>query len=230
MDTSISSSSEIQQEVKQQEHALQAAIHHLEKFGGFDLLETMIDGVQNVNPERKARRKIFLEESSKMTERIELKKKLEWWIQVLGSSEGVAEMIQGCEEAAERSEALLKKNMRNAIEQTKELERSYRSVALFYKNTESTKVKNISIINAEPDQLKDLDNTRFIDAIHNELVENYDRLDLRNNYSLLILPGYLGSNMVVEKWAKVAYENKVLLITDFENLDQPDDEIGRAHV
>lgn len=223
MDTSISPSSEIQQDVKQQEHALQTSIHHLEKFGGFDLLETMIDGVQNVNPDRKARRKIFLEETSKMTERIELKKKLEWWIQVLGSSEGIAEMIQSCEDAAEKSEALLKKNMKNAIEQTKELERSYRSVALFYKNTESTKVKNISIINAEPDQLKDLDNTRFIDAIHNELVENYDRLDLRNNYSLLILPGYLGSNMVVEKWAKLAYENKVLLITDFENLDQPDD-------
>jgi hypothetical protein len=84
-------------------------------------------------------------------------------------------------------------------------------------------VKNVSLINVEADQLKDLDNTRFIDAIHNELVENYDRLDLRNNYSLLILPGYLGSNKVVEKWAKLAYENKVLLVTDFENLDNPDD-------
>ena len=96
-------------------------------------------------------------------------------------------------------------------------------MALFYKNTESTKVKNISIINAEADQLKDLDNTRFIDAIQSELVENYDRLDLRNNYGLLILPGYLGSNKVVEKWAKIAYENKVMLVTDFENLEAPDD-------
>ncbi|NHE58498.1 DUF5458 family protein [Cyclobacterium plantarum] len=223
MDTSTSSSSATQDGLKQQEQVLQAATSQLEKFGGFDLLETMIDGVQNVNPDRRARRKIFLEETSKKTERIELKKKLEWWIQVLGSSDEISEMIRGCEEAAEKSESLLKKNMKNAIDQTKELERSYRSVALFYKNTESTKVKNISIINAEPDQLKDLDNTRFIDAIHNELVENYDRLDLRNNYSLLILPGYLGSNMVVEKWARLAYENKVLLVTDFENLDQPDD-------
>jgi hypothetical protein len=96
-------------------------------------------------------------------------------------------------------------------------------VALFFKNTESQKVKNLSIINVDPDQLKDLDNTRFIDAIHNELVENYDRLDLRNNYSLLVIPGYLGSNKVVEKWAKMAYENKVLLVTDFENLEAPDD-------
>lgn len=224
MNTSTSTSTDSQDGLSlPQKQALQSATHNLEKFGGFDLLETMIDGIQNVNPDRKARRKIFLEENSKLTERMELKKKLEWWVQVLEGSDQIADMIQGCEEAAEKSEALLKKNMKNAIGQTRELERSYRSVALFYKNTESTKVKNISLINAEPDQLKDLDNTRFIDAIHNELVENYDRLDLRNNYSLLILPGYLGSNMVVEKWAKLAYENKVLLVTDFENLDQPDD-------
>jgi hypothetical protein len=29
--------------------------------------------------------------------------------------------------------------------------------------------------------------------------------------------------MVVEKWAKMAYENKVMMITDFEHLDEPDD-------
>lgn len=78
-------------------------------------------------------------------------------------------------------------------------------------------------MNAEPDQLKDLDNTRFIDSVQAELVNNYDRLDLRNNYGILILPGYLGSNKVVEKWAKIAYDNKVMLVTDFENLDTPDD-------
>lgn len=78
-------------------------------------------------------------------------------------------------------------------------------------------------MNADPEQLKDLDDTRFIDAIQEELVRNYDRLDLRDNYSLLIVPGYLGSNKVVEKWAKIAHENKVMLVTDFEHLDTPDD-------
>ena len=47
------------------EQALETATQGLEKFGGFDLLESMIDGVQNLNPVRKARRKIFLEETSK---------------------------------------------------------------------------------------------------------------------------------------------------------------------
>ena len=103
------------------------------------------------------------------------------------------------------------------------METAYRSVALFYKNTESSKVKNVTIVNADMAQLKDLDNTLFIDYIGNELSQNFDRLDLRRNYSILIIPGYLGSNAVLDKWAKMAHDNKVMLVTDFQDLETPDD-------
>jgi hypothetical protein len=210
---------EAQQPVEQ----LESSVQGLAKFGGFDLLESAIDAVQNINPERKARKKIFLEENSKKEERTALKKTLKLWLDILQSADDPAEMIQTCNERSEQAGQVLKKNMKAAVKETEQLERSYRAAALFFKNTESLKVKNVSVINADPDQIRDLDNTRFIDAIHNELVDNYDRLDLRNNYSILILPGYLGSNKVVEKWAKIAYENKVMLVTDFEDLDTPDD-------
>jgi hypothetical protein len=202
---------------------LESSVQGLAKFGGFDLLESAIDAVQNINPERKARKKIFLEENSKKEERTALKKTLKLWLDVLQSADDPADMIQTCNERSEQAGLVLKKNLKAAVKETEQLERSYRAVALFFKNTESLKVKNVSVMNADPDQVRDLDNTRFIDAVHNELVANYDRLDLRNNYSLLILPGYLGSNKVVEKWAKIAYENKVMLVTDFEDLDTPDD-------
>jgi hypothetical protein len=202
---------------------LDNSLKQLVKVGGFDLLESAIDGVQNLNPERKARKKIFLEESSKKGERETLKKILTWWSETLSSSDDLGEILALCQEKSDAEEKALKKNLKAAVEQTRDLERSYRSVALFFKNTESTKVKNVSVMNAEMDQLKDLDNDRFIEAVHAELVENYDRLDLRENYGLLVLPGYLGSNKVVEKWAKIAYENKVMLVTDFEDLDAPDD-------
>ena len=203
--------------------ALETQLNGLAKFGGFDLLESAIDAVQNLNPSRKARRKIFLEEPAKKEERTELKKILQWWTEILQDSGDIVEMVAACNEKAVSAEQTLNANLKAAVKETEELERSYRSVALFFKNTESLKIKNVSVINAEPDQLKDLDNTRFIDAIRVELINNYDRLDLRSNYSLLILPGYLGSNKVLEKWAKIAYENKVMLITDFEHLDSPDD-------
>lgn len=210
-------------EALQPAEQLENSVQGLAKFGGFDLLESAIDAVQNINPERKARKKIFLEESSKKEERTALKKTLKLWLDVLQSSDDPAQMIETCNHRSEQAGQVLKKNLKAAVKETEQLERSYRSVALFFKNTESLKVKNVSVMNADPDQIRDLDNTRFIDAVHNELVDNYDRLDLRNNYSILVLPGYLGSNKVVEKWAKIAYENKVMLVTDFEDLDSPDD-------
>jgi hypothetical protein len=202
---------------------LETSVQGLAKFGGFDLLESAIDAVQNINPERKARKKIFLEENSKKEDRTALKKTLKLWLDVLQSSDDIGQMIETSHKKSEQAGHVLKKNLQSAVKETEQLERSYRSVALFFKNTESLKVKNVSVMNVDPDQIKDLDNTRFIDAIHNELVDNFDRLDLRNNYSILILPGYLGSNKVLEKWAKIAYENKVMLVTDFEDLDTPDD-------
>lgn len=205
------------------ELALKENYSKLEQFGGFDLLEGLIEGAQNLNPERKARKKIFLTETPKKQERQNLKKTLKLWEEILSSSEEIPEMVNNCTEKAEVSQKVLSNNLKKAIEATKDLERSYRSMALFFKNTEQDKLNNFSIMNAELDQLKDLDNTRFIDAASDELKNNYDRLDLSNNYGLLVVPGYLGSNMVVEKWAKIAYENKVLLITDFEHLDEPDD-------
>jgi len=195
----------------------------LAKYGGFDLLELAVDGVQNMNPERKARKRIFMTEQSKKSEREALKRALTIWADVLTKSGSIAEMVDVCERKSEVAEKTLKENLKKAIEGTKELERSYRSLAMFYKNTNKDKLKNITIVNADPEQIKDLDNTRFFDSIQEEIVVNYDKLDLRNNYSLLVLPGYLGSNKVVEKWAKMAHENKVMLVTDFEHLDNPDD-------
>lgn len=195
----------------------------LAKFGGFDLLESCLEGVQNMNPDRKARKRIFLTEQAKKGERDTLKKVLEIWSSVLSSSDNIPEMVDASEKKSEEAAELLKKNLKKALDETSDLERSYRSMALFYKNSESDKLKNISIMNAELEQLKDLDNTRFIDAVSEELKATYDRLDLRENYGLLVLPGYLGSNKVVEKWAKIAHENKAMLITDFEHLDEPDD-------
>ena len=203
--------------------SVEKSVEKLAKYGGFDLLEMSIEGTQNLNPDRKARRKIFLGEISKAKERETLMKTLELWVAVLNNNEALTDMVAQCEDKSKESEALLKKNLAKAVEDTREIEAAYRTLSLFYKNTETDKVKNVTIVNADIEQLKDLDNTRFIDSIHSELVDNYDRLDLKNNYGIVVIPGYLGSNKVVEKWAKIAHENKVMLVTDFEHLDEPDD-------
>ncbi len=227
-DTSLQSQTGAQEAAYQSAapvESLEQSLNKLAKFGSFDFLEAVIDGVQSLNPERKARKNIFLTDSSKKKDRETLKQKLALWRDLLQSSDNVSEMADVCAQKSEEASVSLKKNLKKALETTRELEVSYRSLNLFYKNTESDKLKNVTIVNAAPDQVKDLDIPKFIEYISNELKQNYDRLDLRNNYSILCIPGYLGSNAVIEKWAKIAHENKVMLVTDFLDADNPDDTI-----
>ena len=211
--------------VKQETATSASALDALKEFGGFAFLENLIDGYSNLNPARKARRNIFLTDEQWSSERKNLINRLSVWLDLLKNSNNVEQMRDTANNKAEQIEQLLNFNLKKSLERVKELERSYRSVALFYKNTESPKIKNISIVNADISQLKDLDNTLFIDHISSELDRNYDRLDLRNNYSILVVPGYLGSNAVLDKWSKIAYKNKVMLVTDFADLESADDVI-----
>jgi len=203
--------------------SFEAAMASLAKFGGFAFLETAIDGIQNMNPERKARKKMFLYDEQKKNERRELANKIDLWIDLLTSSNNIPSMVEKCESKVATVGQLLFKNQLAAVEAVRDLEKSYRAIQLFYKNTEEAKLSNITVVNAAMEQLTDLDNSRFIDYVAEELKQNYDRLDLRNNYGLLVLPGYLGSNMVLDKWSKIANANKVMLFTDFADLDNPDD-------
>jgi hypothetical protein len=204
---------------------LQQSSEKLAKAGGFAFLESTIDGIANLNPERKARKEIFLTDADKKKARLDLQKTLNVWLNILEGSSNVADMTERCKEEAGKAEATMKANLKQTLGAIRNLEVAYRTVAQFYKNTESDKVNNVTILNASEDHVKDLDNPLFIDYVASELKQNYDRLDLRENYSLLVLPGYLGSNKVLEKWAKIANDNKVMLVTDFVNLDKPDDVI-----
>ena len=195
----------------------------LDKLGGFGFVETVVDGMANMNPERKARKQIFLTDSSKREEREDLLKNIQLWLELLESEQPVATLIDACKEKATQAVTCLKSNLKQALLRSRELEISYRTMAQFYKNTELDKVDNVHIINASMEQITDLDNPVFINFIAEEFKLYYDRLDLRDNYSLLSIPGYMGSNMVVDKWAKICNENKVMLLTDFANLDKPDD-------
>lgn len=202
---------------------LDSSTAKLAKLGGFDLIEMSIDGTQNLNPTRKARKKIFLTEASKREERDELKRTLKLWADLLSQPGSISDMVEKSQQKSESAEKLLKENQLRALEATKNLERSYRNVAFFFKNAEADKLKNVNFMNASNEQCQDLDNTRFIDAVREELWRNFDKLDLRKNYSLMVVPGYLGSNKVVEKWSKIAHESKVMMVTDFMHLDGADD-------
>jgi hypothetical protein len=203
--------------------ALNKNLEQLSDYGGFSLIENLIEEAQNLNPAHPARREIFLTDNKKAQKREELLAALTGWAEVLTTVTEVNEMVALCEERSDAYDELLDVNLARVVGEIRDVECSYRNAFLFFENAETDHVANITFVNGTQEQLRDLEHPLYLEAITEELKMNFDRLDLRNNYSLLVIPRYLGSNSVIERWGKIAHEHKVMLITDFENLDAPDD-------
>ena len=194
---------------------LKESLEGLEDYGDFDLLETMADGLENMNPESRAAKKIFLQDSEFAEQRKHLKTDLLMWLNILDSDATTAsEAVEKCQEAAKAAEKNLLQNLGSVHEQTRKLETAYRSLGEFFANSGQAKLKCLNLINVDKDDLGDPDGRVFA-AVRDELNRSFDRLSLKENYSLLVSPGYLGSKQVVNMWGQMAYRNKVMLVTDY---------------
>ena len=200
------------------EEALKSNLDDLQSVIGvesFDFLSNLVEGLGNMNPEKKARKKIFLTESQRKKERTDLKNRMKLWVDVLSSEGDLYSLVDSCEKAFESSKKLYTENLSNAVEGSKELETAYRSVYLFFRNTEEDKTNYVSIMNASLEQLTNPDYDQFTKEIERELNSKYDRLDLCENYSLLVIPGFLGSKQNIAEWGRKASKYKVLMVTDY---------------
>ncbi|MCB0856142.1 MAG: type VI secretion system contractile sheath protein TssC, partial [Bacteroidetes bacterium] len=55
-----------------------------------------------------------------------------------------------------------------------------------------------------------------------ELVWAYGKLGKAQNYSMMVVPGCIGSNMILRDFADMARDNKVMMLTDFHDLSSFD--------
>lgn len=186
-------------------------------------LASFIEGAGYLDPDRKAQAELFLGEAGFREERARLLARLQIWETLLEAGTELDEMIRHCEKTAAEEQMRYRQNLKTILGAARKLECMYRSVHAFFVNAEKDRVPNVSFVNSDLEQLKDIEDPVVIDFVREEFKKNYDRLDLRDHYSLLVIPGYLGSREAVDVWAKLAHENKVMLITDFRHLDEPDD-------
>lgn len=196
---------------------LQDSLGGLDKFGGFQLIKGIIKGAENMDPRRKAVKNIFLSDSAYIEARKKLKNELELWVSIL-EGEGTERnaIIESCKDKCNKAEQNLKNNLFNIHEEIKKLEITYRSLDSFFANAGQGKIDCITLMNVNKEELENHDSEDTV-AIREELERYYDRLSLKNNYSLLVVPGYLGDASTVRMWADTAYRNKVIMLTDFKD-------------
>lgn len=189
----------------------------LSKYGGFQLLKGLIKGVENMDPRRKAVKNIFLSDAAYADARQKLKNELELWMNILenGGSDPMA-IIDSCKASCQKAEQNLQNNLFNIHYEIKQLEITYRTLDAFFANAGQGKIDCLTLMNVNKEELGTHDSDDTV-AIREELEKYYDRLNLKNNYSLLVVPGYLGDAPTVRMWSDTAYRNKVIMVTDFKD-------------
>lgn len=203
-------------EISDPKEALDKGLSDLKRFGGFDIFDGLIDNIESLNPEKTAAKRIFLTDNEFKEDREKLARSLELWIEMLSENDKVGELVDVCQTQGEKVDQVLKSNLRKVTEMATKLETSYRAVGMFFKNAESDNIETFTILNADKEELQDSD-SKFFKAVERELVTFYDRLTLKNNYSLLVIPGWLGSKQAINIWAKIAHNNRVMLVTDYKD-------------
>ena len=196
---------------------LQSSLSGLDKFGGFQLLKGLIKGVENMDPRRKAVKNVFLSDAAYEDARKRLQNELSLWVDILeaGGSDPM-EIIDSCKSECEKAERNLSENLFCIHDEIKNLEVTYRSLDSFFANAGQGKVDCITLMNVNKEELGDHDSEDTL-AIRDELEKYFDRLNLKNNYSMMVVPGYLGDAETVRMWAQTAYRNKVIMVTDFKD-------------
>lgn len=199
----------------QQKDASQNTADLLKAFGGFNAVRGFLPDTDNLNPARKAAKAVFLTDKRFADKREQLKSDLKAWIELLDEgNDSATAFADSCKAKEDKYTAVLKQGITDALYATQNLERSYRNLDNFFKTANTDKVKNLRLINVYKDDIADAD-SGFAGEIENILRNGFDRLSLKDAYSLLVVPGNVFQDKVsLLQWAKIAFKYKVLLITD----------------
>ena len=187
----------------------------LASFGGFNAVRGFLPDADNLNPARKAAKAVFLSDKRFKDKRNDLIKDIKGWLAMLDEGyTNATEYVDACKAKEEKYTNVLKQGITDALYATANLERSYRALDSFFKTANTDKVKNLRIINVYKDDVAEAD-SGFAGEVENLLRNGFDRLSLKDSYSLMVIPGNVFQDKpTLLQWAKIAFKYKVMLITD----------------
>ncbi len=187
----------------------------LSAFGGFNAVRGFMPDADNLNPAKKAAKAVFLTDKRFKDKREGLINDIKGWLEILEEGHTAAtEFVEACKAKEEKQEKVLQQGITDALFATANMERSYRALDSFFKTANAEKVKNLRIINVYKDDIADPD-SGFAGEVDAILRGGFDRLSLKDCYSLLVVPGNVFQDKVsLLQWAKIAFKYKVMLLTD----------------
>jgi len=232
-----------QQEAKERTQAKPAEVaglseqeinDRLDRFDGFEeLLAPLAENLNRFAPDAKSKKNRFLQDDDLVQERQELLDRLQAYVSFLDNSEvsNHKQVREKAQEKLDKNEDLINENLAAILKETRDMERTYRELELFYTNAAPTKVKNITILNVHPEALLDPDSNLVYNAVETKLMDEARSVDQRKAYSLLVIPGLWRSKRpknIIEKYTKLAGSSRVSFLTDFADCESVEETISES--
>jgi len=169
------------------------------------------------------RREDWLEGEEFVKSRADTKGKLKMLVDMLESSDDVtaSAAIQ-----KQKIKELKDKNLTKILKQARKLETAWRELDLFYTNAAEQELRQLTVINTDSSKI---DESVLVDTI-GKMLDNTNKkaIDQSKSYSFLVAPGFIGQSLI-EKFADIAYRNKVLFLTDYKNRGSVDEVVEDAN-
>lgn len=197
---------------------VESVVEELDDFGGFDLFCILDENFDNMDPDTAAVKDQYLTEQEWTESRKKLQANVNLLLDILSQEGTVTDLVELGEVKARESEDLLNLNLGKALEATKPLEQAYWNVGMFFKNAGTNDLENLQIMNVSSEAIRDLNDIKFFNAVEGILKKGYHSFDLGHNISNLVIPGWLGSKQMLNKWGEMVHKYKAMLITDYRDL------------
>lgn len=207
------------------------SLQKIAHLGGMRFLKNIFRGIGNLDPQNRATREIFLHDGMYSEDRRSLLQELCIWVDVLSRDfESIDSLKDICVNEILSAQNLLKNNLHTIRAKISDIERTYRALDAFFQNAspEGAPVHCLNVMNINRTNIHDV-HSEDSQLVTREIVNNYDNLDLRDSYSLLVIPDFFrlpagndtrNDEITADKlrgWANVASKNKCLFLTDFED-------------
>jgi hypothetical protein len=180
--------------------------------------ETLV-GLSVFNPAKKDARHKFLTRPQFEAARKLMTERLRVWHKMLSSSDDVEDLRNTAILESQALEENISSNMASIYSEIKPLEISYRNIQQFYANSSpSGDPVNAWFANVGMEELIDPDSDSF-DELAEYVKKPFRAFSLTDCFSLMVVPGFLEDIPNIDKFAKLAEENKVHVFTDLPDFE-----------
>ena len=204
----------------------------LDKYDGFEeLLVPLADDLKRLSPLAGAKRKRYLQDKDLLDDRKNLKDSLEAFLSFMqkGDIQDHKQIRSNAQDKLDQNEELINENLDLILSASREMERTYRELEMFFRNAAPEKVKNITLLGVNPEVVTDADSNLVYNQVEKLLMDEARSVDQRKAYSLLCIPNLWRSNRpkdIIERYTKLAGDSRLTFLTDFADTDSVEETIN----